>query len=155
MFRKAQYIECAHLKHQAPNVEITDEVKDSLLKDYPGCLPLYQPRRVDYIGLKKYSLKNFEALACGWRAYKDTFFGRKKMPFEFPRAQDFHVYNGHVIYDPTSSIDYRPNYRFHMRAGPGLDHLRQLPIPNDTSLRPKAGKDTMKHRVQHKKKFVF
>ncbi|RVE52020.1 hypothetical protein evm_003298 [Chilo suppressalis] len=91
---------------------------------------------------RHYSLKTNELLKCHWAKYKREYGDRVFAPFQFLDIRDYHFYNCRNRLLPAESIHTKKEFRFKLKPGPGVDHMGQMPIPQE--LHVKRGVDRPK-----------
>ncbi|KAL0853073.1 hypothetical protein ABMA27_012848 [Loxostege sticticalis] len=137
-----------------------DEIATEIGRNY-RTLPIFEKGMHEYTYTKHYSLKNNEYLKCHWEKLKRNIEGRVYAPFQFLDIRDYHFYNCRTRLIPALSIHTKTDFRRKLKPGPGVDHIGQMPIPQELHLkrgekkikRPmsKKGKEDEKRQTEDKK----
>ncbi|KAL0808644.1 hypothetical protein ABMA28_013082 [Loxostege sticticalis] len=161
---KDKDLNCGNLIRQQPNVTVNKEIATEIGRNY-RTLPIFEKGMHEYTYIKHYSLKNNEYLKCHWEKLKRNIEGRVYAPFQFLDIRDYHFYNCRTRLIPALSIHTKTDFRRKLKPGPGVDHIGQMPIPQELHLkrgekkiekkkkRPmsKKGKEDEKRQTEDKK----
>ncbi|CAG9106283.1 unnamed protein product [Plutella xylostella] len=131
---KSKYPACDHIKRPVRDATATKEIIKSIEEDF-RTLPTFEKGLFDYTTKKHYSLERNEFLKCRWNEYKKGLSERKFTPFQFVDVRDYHFHNSRTQYKPEESQYRKSDHRFTLRTGPGVDHIGQVPIPNELTMK--------------------
>ncbi|KAG6460279.1 hypothetical protein O3G_MSEX011865 [Manduca sexta] len=124
------YAPCKQYKRKEPDYSVSEEIAKAIGGNF-RIIPTFAKGQYEYVLKRHYSLERNELLSCRWEQYKKNIEQREFAPFQFPDVRDLHFHNCVIRFLPNESIHRFPQYNKKMRAGPGVDFVGQIPIPQE------------------------